>query len=334
MDTALGEAVTGVRLRPDMLMLWLSAGKPLTAIGIAQMVEAGRIDLDAPIARQIPEFGQNGKAGITLRHILTHTGGFRGADLIPQNLDWRETIARICGTPLERDWVPGEKGGYHLYGSWFILGELLQRLSGLSYSDYVRQKILLPLGMKQSWVGMPAATFETCEGRIGLLHKTEGGGMVAHPVWRRASSWIEPRPGSNACGPFRELGRFYESLLGFGEGTILKRETSALFTRRHREGFHDQTFGHQLDFGLGFIVDSNRYGRETVPYGYGRHCSEATFGHGGAQSSCAFADPEAGLVVAWGCNGMPGEAAHQERVRAINSAIYEDLGLDAQKGIR
>ena len=96
---------------------------------------------------------------------------------------------------------------------------------------------------------------------------------------------------------------------------------------RFRFGMFDETFRHVMDWGLGFIVDSKRYGPETVPYGFGPHASSRTFGHGGAESSIGFADPEAGLVVAWVANGMPGEARHNRRNRAINAAIYEDLGL-------
>lgn len=93
----------------------------------------------------------------------------------------------------------------------------------------------------------------------------------------------------------------------------------------------DHTFKHVMDWGLGFILDSKQYGSDTVPYGYGDHASPRTFGHSGAQSACAFADPEHDLAVAWLCNGLPGEARHQLRQRAINNAIYEDLGLvDAQ----
>jgi len=70
-----------------------------------------------------------------------------------------------------------------------------------------------------------------------------------------------------------------------------------------------------------------RYGPDTVPYGYGPHCSPRTFGHGGSQCSIGFCDPEHCLVVAWVCNGRCGEGRHQRRNRAINTAIYEDLGL-------
>ena len=93
----------------------------------------------------------------------------------------------------------------------------------------------------------------------------------------------------------------------------------------------DQTFQHKVDWGYGIIVNSNQYGAETVPYGFGRHASENTFGHGGAQSSVGFADPQHQLVVAAVANGCPGEELHNERFRELNSAIYEDLGLVNQQ---
>ncbi|MCA9060369.1 MAG: serine hydrolase, partial [Planctomycetaceae bacterium] len=77
----------------------------------------------------------------------------------------------------------------------------------------------------------------------------------------------------------------------------------------------------------GVIVDSNHHGRETVPYGFGRRCSDRTFGHGGAQCAIGFCDPARQLVVAWSANGFCGEGQHQRRNRAINDAIYADLGL-------
>lgn len=83
-----------------------------------------------------------------------------------------------------------------------------------------------------------------------------------------------------------------------------------------------------MDFGLGVLCNSNQYGAETVPYGFGQYCSEATYGHGGAQCSMGFCDPERKLVVAWSANGFCGEGQHQRRNRMINNAIYEDLELN------
>ena len=135
------------------------------------------------------------------------------------------------------------------------------------------------------------------------------------------------RPGSGARGPIRELGLFYETLVRKRGSTILSPQTVEALTARHRVGMYDHTFKHVIDWGLGFIINSNMYGVDSVPYGFGPHASMRTFGHSGNQSSTGFCDPEHGLVVSWVMNGMPGEARHQERARAINAAIYEDLGF-------
>jgi len=92
----------------------------------------------------------------------------------------------------------------------------------------------------------------------------------------------------------------------------------------------DETFKHIIDWGLGVIVNSNRYQDDGLPYGFGPYASDASFGHGGNQSSCGLVDPDRQLVLTWVCNGMPGEARHDARVRAINAAVYEDLNLILQ----
>ena len=141
------------------------------------------------------------------------------------------------------------------------------------------------------------------------------------------------RPGGNARGPMREFGRFYEQLLidrgelpglGTSRGRLLKTNTALAFTSRQLAAVYDKTFGTKLDWGYGFVINSAG-GR--FPYSYGPHASADAFGHSGNQSTCAFADPARGLVVCWATNGMPGELPHQRRQRAINAAVYEDLGL-------
>ena len=112
-----------------------------------------------------------------------------------------------------------------------------------------------------------------------------------------------------------------------GSARILLPQTVEALTARHRAVMLDLTFRHVLDWGLGFQVNSNQYGVDTVPYGFGPHASYRTFGHNGHQSTSAFADPERKLVVIVIPNGMPGEVAHDRRMREIHTAIYEDLSL-------
>ncbi|MEX0652834.1 MAG: serine hydrolase domain-containing protein, partial [Phycisphaeraceae bacterium] len=232
---------------------------------------------------------------------------------------------------IERDWQPGEKAGYHVHTGWFLLAELVQRASGERFPGYVRQHIFEPLGMNDSWIGMPAERYDAYGDRIAVMMDTSKEDAKPWIDSADLKAWVtHPRPSGNGYGPVRELGWFYEALLAGGERhgqRILQPDTIATFTARHRVNTYDHTFRHTMDWGLGFMVDSKRHGADTVPYGFGDHASEQAFGHSGNQSSAGFADPAHGLVVAVVFNGMPGEPRHQRRVRDVLSAVYEDLGL-------
>jgi CubicO group peptidase (beta-lactamase class C family) len=337
-NLALGLARPGVPMRPFTLMLWLSSTKPIAAVAIGQLWEKGKLGLDDLVAKHIPEFAQNGKGQISIRHVLTHTGGFRGLVGRWEDQPWEQVIDAVCKTKLEPGWVPGRKAGYHLHTSWYILGELIRRLDGRSFEQYVREQLFLPLGMANCWIGgLTGSTAKAYGDRLGLMHDTsvEGvGPKVGHPL-DDPDALMRPRPGSNGRGPVRELGRFYEAMLFGGklEGTrILMPETVEAMTAAHRVGLYDHTFRHTIDWGLGFIRNSAHYDAaagvaDTTPYGYGSHASPRTFGHSGSQSSVGMCDPENGLVVALVFNGMAGEQRHDRRVRAVLGTLYEELRL-------
>ncbi len=125
-DDGWGETRPGIPLTSDAIILWLSATKPIVATALAQLWERGIVDIDDPVVDVIPDFGQSGKAQITFRHILTHTGGFRNADVQWDEDTWETIIPKICAAPLESDWHPGQKAGYHVATGWYILGEAIQ----------------------------------------------------------------------------------------------------------------------------------------------------------------------------------------------------------------
>ncbi len=328
-DTAQGEVKPGFKMSCDSVQTWMSATKPVTAVAFAQQWEQGRLDLDTPVAEVIPTFAQGGKEAVTPRHLLTHTGGFRPNRFKSPGVAWDDIIAAICATPLEPNWVPGKRAGYHTHTSWFILGELVRLASGKPFDRYVREHIFQPLGMLDAWIGMPTEVYRANARRIGSMPSTAGNPPV--PSGYDQERWcVDCRPGGNGYGPTRELGRFYEMLLDGGalNGTrIIEQQTVELFTDRHRVDMHDRSFKHVIDWGLGFIPNSAHHGADTVPYGYGPHASDQAYGHSGYQSSAAFADPAHGLAVAVVFNGMPGEAAHRKRMHGVLGALYVDLGL-------
>jgi len=329
-DLAVGEAAPGVAMAPDTLMLWMSATKPIVAAAVMQCVERGELALDDPVADHLPAFASGGKDAITIRHLLTHTGGFRHVPIRFPEQSWQQIIETICAAPIEKGWEPGRTAGYHPRPSWFILGELVQHATGQSLPDYLREMILMPLGMHDCFVGMPDEVYERLHDakRIGMLPNTEGKQLAAHP--RTSKTWLTAcAPASNGIGPADQLARFYEMLLGGGEldgVRVLAPDTVEQMTHRHRAGTYDLTFQHRMDWGLGMMLDKpDRRGR--MPYGHGRHASPGTFGHGGMQSSAAFGDPHHGLAVAVVFAGMPGEQVHQRRMDELFTALYEALGL-------
>jgi len=329
-DFAIGESRPGVAMKRDTVMLWLSACKPVGAVAIAQLMERGKLDLDDPVARFIPEFGTKGKEAVTVRHILTHTCGFRWAHTGWPTDSWEQIVANLCDASLERGWVPGQKAGYHPNTSWFILGEIVHRIDGRLYEDYVRQEIFLPLGMNDSWIGMPDAKYEAYGQQLGALQQTDHQPIRTLPPWDSQEAFTHCRPAANGCGPARELARFYQMLLNHGElngARLISADSVQLFTMRQRVGMFDHSFQHVIDWGLGFIINSERNAPGQIPYGFGPYASDNAFGHNGFQSTSAFADPDHGLVVVITPNGTPGDTAHERRLRAMLAAVYQDLKL-------
>jgi CubicO group peptidase (beta-lactamase class C family) len=274
-DVAVGEVEADTRLP------WLSGTKVLTALAVLQQWERGEVHLDDPVAAHIPEFGRNGKEQVTVRHLLTHTSGIRVDD---------DSLEAVCAAPLEDGWVPGRRAAYRPQGPFSALAEMVRLLDGRPFEEYVRDEVMVPMGMAGSW-------------RPGEL-----------------------RPSTGATGPAHDLLRLYETLLA-GGGSVLSVQAVEAMTARHRVGLRDETFGVVIDWGLGIMVNSWQYQRRPTPYGYGDRASPRAFGHGGSQSSIAFADPEHGLAVALVTDRMPGEKANHRRTQPVLTAVYEDIGL-------
>jgi CubicO group peptidase (beta-lactamase class C family) len=319
LDLTIGEVQAGIPMAPDSMMIWFSMTKAVTAVAVAREWERGNLDLEAPAARYLPEFGTRGKEAITLRHLLTHTAGIPNSDGIMEGATWRESaeenLARICAAPLE--YVPGTRAGYHPAAGMTVLGAVVAAVSGTAYTEYVRREIFVPLGMDDCWVGMPEDVQERYGDRIGRMHATDGGAIRPLRGVDSPRAVATPMPGAGGRGPMRQLARLYEALL---HGGVLEPVTVAAISARHRTGMIDETFGVVADWGLGLAIDTTAMGP---------HCSRRAFGHGGHLSSVAFCDPEHDLVVALVCNGMPERERHEQRMHEFAAALYVDLGIAA-----
>lgn len=329
LDDGLGLAREGAAMTPETIMLWLSAGKPIGAVLFSIAWERGLLGPGDRAADHVPGFAQNGKGAVTLRHILTHTGGFRAARLGFPKKTWAELIDEVCAMKLEPYAVPGAQAGYHISSSWYILGEILRRTLGKPYPRLAREEIFEPLGA-EVWVGMPEETYAANEARIGRMHDAWNGPPRPHQQYTLPEWATGCFPGGCTHATARGIAALYEMLMNGGERDgvrLLRPQTVEAITARHRAGMRDRTFQATVDYGLGFVVNSEFYAPGKTPYGYGQYASPRTFGHGGSQSSTVFCDPERRLVVACVFNGTPGEPRHQRRLRAFCDALYEDLGF-------
>jgi len=335
----LGQSALG--MTPDSLVIWMSAGKPITAVLIAQLWEKGLLTMDDPVARHIPEFGVHGKEHITIRHILTHMAPLRLVDVRWPEESWDQSIARLCAARAEPRFISGITAGYSMHVTWFILGEIVRRAARLSADEdatglpaYYRRQIFSPAGMKDTHAALSPAQQAQYADRLAIMQITGKHPAPPFPQGFDTPQAMEMvRPSASIRGPIRELAMFYESLATARLGSqprdsaLLAPQTIEAMTARHRVNTHDKTFNAIIDWGLGFILNSAIYGNPATPYQYGPHASMRTFGHSGNQSSIGFHDPEHALSVGIAFNGMAGEAKHQARTREVLSAIYEDLGL-------
>lgn len=138
----------------DTLFRIGSMNKMFTAVSILQLVEAGKIDLDAPIATYLPDYLNKDLASrVTVKHLLTHTGGtgdFFGPEFNQHRLELCEhsDYLELFGT---RDvaFTPGERFAYSNYG-FLLLGAIIEAVTGQSYYDYVQEHIYAPAGMGET----------------------------------------------------------------------------------------------------------------------------------------------------------------------------------------
>ena len=328
LDTAVGESVPGRALQRDDVMLWYSAGKPVTTTAVLQLWERGRLGLDDRVADHIAGWGA-GKEEVTIRQVLIHTGGFTMAgkgELFDRDVSYAEAVARIAAHPAE--WVPGTKAGYHPTSGWKILGAIVEAVDGRPIDRYVADEVLGPAGMKESRLGILAADQAALGPRLAPVHWTghalavqdeSGLRMVPYHIERiHNEAWhvAKVEPGGGMRGPARELGRLYESLLGFGP-PLLEPRTVEVMTAVHRYGLPDVIFGGmKTPWGLGVQVAGGMSG------GPGRRA----FGHGGMASSRGFADPDAGLVAVLVCNGLPDPIRNEQRMFAFTDNVYRAFG--------
>ena len=320
----------------DTLANVFSGSKGLVATCLALLIDRGLLDLDLPVRRYWPDFGDHGKDRILVRHVVSHRAGLPGISTpvtVAESTD-SEAMARLVAEqrPLT---PPGDAVEYHALTFGWICGELVRRIDGRSLGDFLREEVALPLGL-DIWIGLPASE----EHRVAFVEqapafareyeemlKACGGDEVAWATWANPPRFGEELaanlpewhaaevPGSNAIVSARSLSRLYACLARGGEldgFRLLAPDTVALVRRRIAVG-PVPAAGVQLAFGVGF-------GLQTPEPQYG--LPPDAFGHTGAGGSVHAAWPELRTSLSYTPNLLASAGTVDPRASSLLEALH------------
>lgn len=145
-----------IALRPEHIFEIGSITKQFTAVSILMLMEQGKLKLNDPITKYIPEYPMHGHT-ITLHHLLTHTSGIKSyTGMEKWSKQWRQDVKPIELIDLFKnepmDFAPGEKWSYN-NSAYFLLGYVIEKASGIPYPEFLEKNIFVPLGMKNTYYG-------------------------------------------------------------------------------------------------------------------------------------------------------------------------------------
>lgn len=312
---------SGTPVSVNSLFSIASMTKAITTTAALQLVERGKLTLDEPAARHLPELGRlqiidgfDASTGeprlrpvskpVTLRHLLTHTSGFAYDT-------WNETLFRyvqktgttippITDPPSPLVFEPGAAWQYGTSVDW--AGRLVEVISGKSLEPYFQENILQPLGMNDTSFILPTEKFD----RLVSGYQHEPGGMWRQNPRVQPATPVRPTGGGGLYSTAPDYIRFAQMILGkgrLGSVPILKPDTVAQMSRNQigslnagrlrtfrpeRSAAVDLHSGAQDKWGLGFLIN-------TVAYKGGR--SAGSLAWAGLNNTFYWIDPHRGLAA-------------------------------------
>ncbi len=247
-----GEAKPGVAADVDTLFRVGSVSKLFTDIAVMARVEAGELDLDAPVREALPDFAPPGGDTITLRQLMAHRSGLVREPPVGNYFDdSRPSLAATVASLNQRELIfpPGAREKYSNAGI-AVVGRVLERAAGIPFAQAVREATLEPLGLESSWFGLDEAPAERLA--TGLMWSYDGREFPA-PVFPLGMA-----PAGSMVASVRDLGRFL-TLLASGElPGVLSAEGLGEMGRIQ---FPDEN--PERGFGLGFHLGAMEAGGES-----------------------------------------------------------------------
>jgi CubicO group peptidase (beta-lactamase class C family) len=297
----------------DTIVNVYSTTKTMAAVCALVLADRGDIDLYAPVARYWPEFAQNGKADIEVRHFMSHSAGLSGLDgpLAAADIyDWEKMTGLLAAQAPW--WKPGSQSGYHAITQGYLIGEVVRRVTGSTLGTFFREEIAEPLdadfhiGLDPRHFGRVGDLIPPPSGTAPMVTDTDPNSIAARtfrcpPVnaldsrttaWRRAEI-----PAANGHGNARSVVRV-QSLIAnggsvFGKQILSKRGCDRAFDEQ--SSGMDLVLGTPIRFGMGYGLTS-----EAFPLGPNPH----TCFWGGWGGSLVIVDADARVCLSYVMNKM------------------------------
>jgi CubicO group peptidase (beta-lactamase class C family) len=313
--TGMADVEAGHAMQKDTIFQIMSMTKPVTAIGIMMLAEEGKLALRDPVEQYLPEFkglrvrttvGPDAvrasvpNHAITIRDLLTHTGGIQdypGPPTIPDyaqtmSVPLDEVVRQLAKQPLL--FQPGTQWSYSSPGIE-ILGRIIEVCSGEKYVDFITKHILQPLGMKDSFFFPPADKIS----RIAMVYAQKDGKLVRSPAsilggdpakYRQGA--VFPAPAWGLYSTAEDLLHLYRMMLNDGvyEGhRYLSPFSVHVMTEPQTTGIQPVGWMRGSDYGLAWEI-------VTDPLGELAGHTIGTYGHGGAFGTQGWIDPNNDLI--------------------------------------
>jgi CubicO group peptidase (beta-lactamase class C family) len=309
------QAATNLTLYPVF-----SCTKAIVAAATWILIDEAKLDPQTRVSEIVGEFDTNGKGAVTVEQLLLHTCGFPGAPM--PALEWcdrKKRLARFASWRL--DWPPGSRFVYHPTASFWVLAEIIERLGGSDFRDFIRNRIAKPLRLHDLNLGLEPAR----HGRVadlvlageppsgdelrqaGLPETAQSSGAedallgINDPAIREVGI-----PGGGGMMTAGDLAMFYQALLGHLDGShdlgVWNRRTLFDVLRVRSGELADPILGVRVNRALGVVIAGDD-GRAALR-GFGSANSALSFGHGGAGGQIGWADPRSGISFAYCTNGI------------------------------
>lgn len=314
---------------PDTPVCLFSASKIVNAMLVHLLNEQGKINLLDPVSHYIPEFAANGKRRATIFHLLSHRGGIPKieTEVTPELLFDREQILQhlYAAKPISR---AGSQLSYHAVTAGYILGELVERVSGQDIREFLHEHIEKPMGMpffnyglKAEYRDQAALNYPTgMHPKLGTdlyLNRVLGGGLqLAVDVTNDTRFMDTVCPAGNIYTSAEQANRFFEMLLNGGRyqgKKILSPETVFRATLPTSNVTIDRSLLAPMRYALGPMLGSNPIGI------FGPNTGQA-FGHLGFSNILCWADPERDISISFLNTGKSVVGTH---LPALANVLYQ-----------